>query len=344
MSLTTRDLHLYLQENVSLLPYFEKKVKPVNDLLHQIFGRLTVLERAPNPNTRKNDTAAYWRCQCLCGTIAVIRGYSLTSGKTQSCGCLKLEAPHLTQFQQAKYSADISAARKVWKRRNRYSELPFDDFYRLSQQNCFYCDSLPSLAVYAEVKSKNSSTPFIYNTLDRVDSSLSHSLSNVVPACLICNRAKLDRTLEQFRQYTIDLKNNLGRVAPDQYREASSLISLEPLYDQDKYSRLTSVKSTKSIYQEGNLSLEQFYQLSQMNCYYCCATPGNKRNACGKYSSAYAKEHGDFIYNGLDRVDNSLSHAYDNVVPCCKYCNSAKNTLTLSQFDNWIKSLSAELR
>jgi len=33
-------------------------MKP-NNLLNQKFGRLTVLERADNPGTRKNDTAAY---------------------------------------------------------------------------------------------------------------------------------------------------------------------------------------------------------------------------------------------------------------------------------------------
>lgn len=38
-------------------------MKPVNNLLNKKFGRLIVLERASNPETRKNDTAAYWKCQ-----------------------------------------------------------------------------------------------------------------------------------------------------------------------------------------------------------------------------------------------------------------------------------------
>lgn len=67
-------------------------MKPINNLLNKVFKRLIVIERTPNPGTRKNDTAAYWKCLCSCGNTAIIRGYSLTTDKTQSCGCLKLEA------------------------------------------------------------------------------------------------------------------------------------------------------------------------------------------------------------------------------------------------------------
>lgn len=56
------------------------------DLTGQKFGRLTVLDKAPSRNG-----FVYWLCQCDCGTIKEIRGASLKSGKSQSCGCLKNE-------------------------------------------------------------------------------------------------------------------------------------------------------------------------------------------------------------------------------------------------------------
>ena len=52
---------------------------------HQI-GRWTVIERAKNRGDR-----TYWKCQCDCGTVKVIRGSTLKSGKSQSCGCLQKE-------------------------------------------------------------------------------------------------------------------------------------------------------------------------------------------------------------------------------------------------------------
>src|SRR5580692_5034482 len=33
----------------------------------------------------------YWRCRCDCGTVKRVLGDNLRSGKSQSCGCLRLE-------------------------------------------------------------------------------------------------------------------------------------------------------------------------------------------------------------------------------------------------------------
>ena len=57
------------------------------DLTGQIFGRLTVLEHVGNNKHRQ----ARWRCRCSCGAEVIVAGYSLRSGNTTSCSCLKLE-------------------------------------------------------------------------------------------------------------------------------------------------------------------------------------------------------------------------------------------------------------
>lgn len=309
-------------------------MKPVAKLLGKTFGRLTVISRATNPGTYKNDTSAYWNCSCICGKTSIVRSYNLTTGKTQSCGCLKREAPHLPSLPQSKpkYSAEIAAARVVWM--SRYTELLFDNFYELSKQNCFYCGHSPNLIKRA--RRKDSST-FIYNTLDRIDSNKGHIIDNVVPACLICNRAKLDRSVEEFYQYLNDLINNLSRMSTVEYRETLSAIIPVNIH----YAQRTSMRGLYTDYHDGNLSFEQFYQLTTANCYYCGLKPINRRNISGKLSSQEAKDNGTFIYNGLDRIDNSLPHHYDNVVPCCKYCNTAKSQISLQEFDSWIIRLSS---
>ena len=53
------------------------------DLTNQQFGKLTVLSRAQDNKNRAN-----WICQCECGNSIVVSGHDLTSGHTQSCGCL----------------------------------------------------------------------------------------------------------------------------------------------------------------------------------------------------------------------------------------------------------------
>lgn len=58
------------------------------EMTGQRFGRLRVVERVENS---PNDTAAYWRCRCDCGKETVVRGTSLRSGVTKSCGCGRRE-------------------------------------------------------------------------------------------------------------------------------------------------------------------------------------------------------------------------------------------------------------
>lgn len=54
----------------------------MKDLSGQKFGRLTVIEYLPG---------SLYRCRCECGTEVVTKTYSLKSGATRSCGCLRRE-------------------------------------------------------------------------------------------------------------------------------------------------------------------------------------------------------------------------------------------------------------
>lgn len=61
-----------------------------SDLTGQMFGRLTVVERAGHyvsPN--KKQTHALWRCVCDCGNTTLVRAGMLKNGQVQSCGCLQ---------------------------------------------------------------------------------------------------------------------------------------------------------------------------------------------------------------------------------------------------------------
>lgn len=46
------------------------------------YGRLVVLERAPNRGRR-----THWLCHCDCGTATTVDADALRAGLTQSCGC-----------------------------------------------------------------------------------------------------------------------------------------------------------------------------------------------------------------------------------------------------------------
>ena len=52
------------------------------DLVGKTFGRLAVVADAPLVNSE-----SYFVCHCACGSETIVRGRSLRSGNTTSCGC-----------------------------------------------------------------------------------------------------------------------------------------------------------------------------------------------------------------------------------------------------------------
>lgn len=57
----------------------------VKDETGNVYGRLTVIERAEN--NHRGD--AQWLCLCECGKEVIVKGISLRAGHTKSCGCLQ---------------------------------------------------------------------------------------------------------------------------------------------------------------------------------------------------------------------------------------------------------------
>ena len=55
-----------------------------HELVGRKFGKLTVIERAPNNANGK----VMWRCLCDCGNETTVISSRLVTGKTRSCGCL----------------------------------------------------------------------------------------------------------------------------------------------------------------------------------------------------------------------------------------------------------------
>ena len=53
------------------------------DLTGQTFGKLTVLGDFGD----RKDNAILWKCKCACGAIIYVKGISLKTGHTTSCGC-----------------------------------------------------------------------------------------------------------------------------------------------------------------------------------------------------------------------------------------------------------------
>lgn len=81
-----------------------------------------------------------------------------------------------------------------------------------------------------------------------------------------------------------------------------------------------------------DLTFQQFQTITGKNCYYC-GDPPKRRKHVGRY-------YGACVYNGVDRVKNTLGYTKNNCVPCCVRCNKAKGTDTKQAFIAWMKRAS----
>lgn len=175
----------------------------------QKFGKLTVLGKGG----RDTKGVQKWICLCECGKESSCKSWHLRSGSTTSCGCvLKIRIAEAgKQYRLNHYSDFPCGFQEVFstyktgaKKRNLEFCLSKDEFYLLSQQNCFYCNCKPN-------NKKTRENDFIYNGIDRKDNNLGYTLENSLPCCKICNVAKnhLDYNifLKHIENIYLNLKN-----------------------------------------------------------------------------------------------------------------------------------------
>jgi hypothetical protein len=80
-----------------------------------------------------------------------------------------------------------------------------------------------------------------------------------------------------------------------------------------------------------NLSISAAKYLFESDCYYCGTAP-NQISAprSGSGDPNYAPN--VFIYNGIDRIDNTEGYIDGNVVTCCGMCNTMKRHYSIDEF------------
>lgn len=207
------------------------------NLVGQNFGKLLVLEEETGNFKKRNRRGVTWKCQCICGQITYLQTATLISGHSKSCGCGELENKRNNCNKgrilrsQARKDPKLQLAKWIFNKNYADGDLQFDEFYIMSQQNCFYCNSEPlndlkfCSKIYTE-EYKNASR-FIYNGLDRVNNNLPHNKNNVVPCCKHCNFSKRNRDYNEFVRWIEKVYFNLKQKNLTQDDTAYNLITLK---------------------------------------------------------------------------------------------------------------------
>jgi hypothetical protein len=253
----------------------EISANKIIDLRGKTFGRLTVLE-----NFIRKSHAIYWECQCSCEkkTVKYVKGESLRSGKTQSCGCLNRELSTL------KNTIDLTG------------QL-FGRLLVLEQ-------------VERPAKYKNKSTYWL------------------------CECQCENKTLKIVIQSALrnGTTRSCGCLTREVQRKRLSKQDGEASFNTVFGSYINSAKVRGLCFE---LTKDDFRKITRSNCYYCNRIPETiqkNKNNCG-----------DYIYNGIDRLDNDEGYTLDNSVPCCIDCNISKFTRTEEEFIEWIEKVYSNL-
>ena len=156
-----------------------------------------------------------WRCRCDCGNEKIVVGDNLSSGKSNSCGCLKKEFLSKKGNQFGLYSDRRLAIYKVQyshlkRRHSKFSGeiFSFEEFVKKSESPCHYC----GLEWSKEIQDRRNETikdglfsdvVVKCNGIDRIDSEVGYTSKNTVPCCKYCNTAKNTMTQEEFKRWII---------------------------------------------------------------------------------------------------------------------------------------------
>ena len=89
-------------------------------------------------------------------------------------------------------------------------------------------------------------------------------------------------------------------------------------------------KDAKARGKEFLLSKQDFGTLTKQPCYYCGRQPAQT------YKLSHSG-YGDYVYSGIDRLDNNKGYTKDNCIPACKICNWNKRDMTEKEFLAWIE-------
>ena len=219
--------------------------------------------------------------------------------------------------------------RYICKAKERGIDFQLDEktFLSLTSSPCYYCNIPPARVSKTQTPGKGD---YQYNGIDRVDSSLGYTAGNVVACCTECNRGKSNRTAEEFlswarsvSEFNPDHTTGLRQNPDLPYGEGCGRMkTLHRRY-------ATSQRSRGILF---DLDLFTFDALIRCQCNYCGQTPEDRKISNSKNM---------LKCNGLDRQDSALNYTVDNVVPCCKICNFAKNTLSVSDFYSWVNRIVA---
>ena len=152
---------------------------------------------------KKPALTSYCKCMCDCGTEFSFRRDRLKYKiACKSCtitinGCIRKGGKYLTIPNYSDKRRYFESYKRRAKGKGFEFTLTQEQAFKLYDSNCSYCGKDPE-PKYLNGNNQSFFGPFKASTIDRIDSNKGYVMGNVVPCCTMCNKAKLDNSLEDF--------------------------------------------------------------------------------------------------------------------------------------------------
>lgn len=179
----------------------------MKDIIGNKFGKLKVIKVSGN---RGNRGQIRYVCLCDCGNNHEVSGESIRKGHTKSCGCLVNEINRYNCIEDREHATwkqlYNSTIVKRSKKNGYTTDIQLLEFINISKKSCYYCGLDSSNTI--KDRSKKSNLTINFNGIDRIDSNIGYTSSNVVSCCKYCNFAKNNMTQKEFKEFIIRLYTN----------------------------------------------------------------------------------------------------------------------------------------
>jgi len=149
------------------------------------FGKWTVISRAENGRYRNSR----WRCRCECGIEQVRSSAHLRQGLSVHCSKCRAQ---IHKRPDSAFNQVLIQYKQDAKRRGFSWGLSNEEFRHLTSSPCYYTNQEPSTV------KRTAGSVYVYNGIDRLDSSKGYTVENCVPCNRRVNEMKMESPVDEF--------------------------------------------------------------------------------------------------------------------------------------------------
>lgn len=180
-----------------------KNSQKTNEIIGNEFGTYKVLSFHHTENWIR-----FYNVKCTYCGIESIQSVNHLKNNPKSCSSCKYERRNSIPTLQAPRNCVKSTYISGAKARDLEFSLSDEDFDNLIFNNCYYCDSKPSV-YQSDLKFNKTDEVFKRNGIDRLDSTFGYTKENCVPCCPTCNLMKMTLSHNEFLSHINKIHSNI---------------------------------------------------------------------------------------------------------------------------------------